>query len=71
MKIGLRDLSEILFEQMERMNDDNLSPEDFKKEIARSNSLAKLAAPAYNVADLALRVQQAYGGDLDVNAKVP
>jgi hypothetical protein len=30
-----------------------------------------LSASAVNNADLALRVKQAYGGDLDVDAQVP
>ena len=43
MKNKLIDLNNHLFEQMERLNDEGLSKEDFKKEIERAKAMTGIA----------------------------
>lgn len=43
MKNKLIDLNNHLFEQMERLNDEDLSEEDFKKEIERAKAMTGIA----------------------------
>ena len=43
MKNKLIDLNNHLFEQMERLNDEGLSEEDFKKEIERAKAMTGIA----------------------------
>jgi hypothetical protein len=40
----LNDLNDHLFEQIERLNDDELSPEDIKKEASRAQAITKVAS---------------------------
>lgn len=42
MKNKIQDLRDHLFEQMERLNDDNLSAEDLQKEIQRATAMSEL-----------------------------
>jgi hypothetical protein len=43
MKNKLSDLNDHLFEQLERLNDDDLKGEDLTREIARSQSMCTVA----------------------------
>lgn len=43
MKNTLTDLNNHLFEQLERLNDDELSDEDLNKEIKRSEAMSKIS----------------------------
>ena len=43
MKNKLIDLNNHLFEQMERLNDEDLTEEDFKKEIERAKAMTGIA----------------------------
>ena len=43
MKNTLIDLNNHLFEQMERLNDEDLSEENFKKEIERAKAMTGIA----------------------------
>mgnify|MGYP001852324580 FL=1 len=43
MKNKLIDLNNHLFEQMERLNDEDLSEENFKKEIERAKAMTGIA----------------------------
>ena len=44
MQNKLSDLNNYLFEQLERLNDDDLNEEQFKKEVARSKAISSIAS---------------------------
>ena len=48
MKNTLEDLNNHLFEQLERLNDDELMGEDLEKEISRSSAMTKVAQTIIN-----------------------
>ena len=54
MKNKLIDLNNHLFEQMERLNDDDLGGENLSEEINRSKAMSNCAAQIINNAKLAL-----------------
>lgn len=56
MKNKLPDLNNILFEQLERLNDDEAlaDPEAFERELERSKAITGLATQVVNNAKLAL-----------------
>ncbi|MBZ0165608.1 MAG: hypothetical protein K8I00_02295 [Candidatus Omnitrophica bacterium] len=57
MKNKLTDLNDHLFEQLERLNDDELTDEQLSKEIDRSKAMAGIAAHIIDNARLALDAQ--------------
>ena len=68
MKNKLIDLNNHLFEQMERLNDDDLTDEQLKKEVSRARAMEGLATNIIDNAKLALESQKfiqeyGYGGD--------
>lgn len=58
MRNTLSDLNNYLFEQMERLNDDELSGEMFEKELQRSASVSKIAESIIKNGQLALNVKK-------------
>lgn len=74
MKNTLEDLNNYLFEQLERLNDDDLSKEDFEKERKKTDSIVKVAEKIIQNGELAFRTMQhmdEYGYGLDKKRKVP
>lgn len=74
MKNTLEDLNNYLFEQLERLNDDSLSKEDFEKERKKTDSIVKVAEKIIQNGELEFRIIQhmdEYGYGLDKNRKVP
>ena len=66
----LQDLNNHLFEQLERLNDDELSEDDLNRELKRADSMTKLASQIIQNGHLALRAQEfaaEYGIGSDVN----
>lgn len=55
MKNQLIDLHNHLFAQMERLNDEDLSPEELKNEVNRSKAMSGIARDIISNADLSLR----------------
>lgn len=55
MKNKLSDLNNYLFEQLERLNDDELSEEEFKREIERSKAVTDVSNAIINNANIALK----------------
>lgn len=58
MKNTLQDLNNHLFEQLERLNDDDLSAEDLEKELRRAEGMTKIAAQIIENGALAFRTMQ-------------
>lgn len=58
MKNTLGDLNNYLFEQLERLNDDDLSAEQLEKEIRKTDSIVKVADKIIQNGELAFRTMQ-------------
>jgi len=58
----LTDLNNHLFEQMERLNDDELVPEALEIEIKRSDAMTNVATQIINNAKLAVEAEKIYSG---------
>ncbi|EHL19441.1 hypothetical protein HMPREF9628_00162 [Peptoanaerobacter stomatis] len=58
MKNTLIDLNNYLFEQIERLQDDELTEDELEKEIKKSKSIGELANTIINNASLALNTQK-------------
>lgn len=58
MKNKLIDLNNHLFEQMERLNDDDLTDDQLEKEVKRARAMEGLAANIIDNAKLALESQK-------------
>jgi hypothetical protein len=55
MKNKLTDLNNHLFEQLERLNDENLTAEDLAHEVTRTDSIVKVVEQIISNASLAVR----------------
>lgn len=58
MKNQLTDLNNHLFEQLERLNDDALTPEEIAREVTRTDAMVKVSEQIINNASIALRGAQ-------------
>lgn len=58
MKNTLSDLNNHLFEQLERLNDDELDDEQLEKEIKRSEGMTKIAEQIIKNGELALKTMK-------------
>jgi len=58
MKNKLIDLNDHLFEQMERLNDDDLSGELLQQEIGRSKAMTSISQQIIDNASLALEAEK-------------
>lgn len=58
MRNKLSDLNNYLFECIERLNDDELSNEQFEKEVEKSETIQKIAKTIIDNASLALQAQK-------------
>lgn len=67
----LNDLNEKLFEQMVKLSKDDISSEDLEKEIARSDSIIKIATVIINNGELALKAAKFKDDMLNVDNKLP
>lgn len=71
MRNKLSDLNNHLFEQLERLNDDELTDEDLSKEIKRGHAISELATNIVELNNTVLKAQKMlidYGCD-DVDLK--
>jgi len=55
MKNKLTDLNDHLFAQLEKLSDDDLTPEEIAKEITRTDAIVKVSEQIISNANLALR----------------
>ena len=58
MKNQLSDLNNILFEQLERISDDSLSPEEMELQLKRTDSIVKVSEKIIANGELAFRAIQ-------------
>lgn len=70
MKNKLNDLNNHLFEQMERLNDEDLSSEELEREIKRAKAMSSIASNIVSNAALALEAQQ-YIDEYSGHVRVP
>jgi len=56
MKNRLEDLNNLLFEQLERLNDDDASPEEVEKEIEKSKAMTQVADRILETQELAFNI---------------
>lgn len=55
MRPTMQALNAVLFEQIERINDDSLKGEELKEQVVKSKTIKELAAVLLTSADLELR----------------
>lgn len=67
----LSDLNAKLFEQMDKLSKENMNVEELEKEIARSESMIKIANVIISNGDLALRAAKFKDDMLNVDNKLP
>lgn len=58
MKNTLTDLNNVLFEQIERLNDDKLEGEDLERELRKTDSIVKVSEMIIQNGELAFRTMQ-------------
>jgi phage protein len=71
MSNTLMDLNSKLFEQMDKLSRDDLKSEELEKEIARSESMIKLAGVIISNGELALKAAKFKDDMMDANGKIP
>lgn len=67
----LADLNTKLFEQMDKLSKDDISSEELDKEMARSESMIKIANVVISNGDLALRAAKFKDDMLNADNKLP
>ncbi len=68
---SMTSLKDTLFEQLERLNDSSLSPDELKAEIDRSNAMGKLSSQIIQCGALALKAAQFRDECLSDNPSLP
>lgn len=58
MKNTLTDLNNYLFEQLERINDDSLTPEQLEQELKKTDSIVKVSEKIIETGELAFKTMQ-------------
>ena len=71
MRNGLTDLNNHLFEQLERLNEDELKGEALKEEITRSKAIENVAKQIINNGRLVLDSQKFIDDRLNVDGDLP
>lgn len=56
MRNKLTDLNDYLFEQLERLNDDSLNPEELDKEIKKAEAITNISKNIIDNANLQVKV---------------
>lgn len=69
MKNTLNDLNNHLFEEMERLSDEDLKGDELNQEIERSKAVASVGDKIIQNANLILKANVAYGSTDSIDAK--
>lgn len=70
MKNTLADLNNYLFEALERLDDDEMTEENFQKEVAKSEAITKVASHIIKAGDLSIRaLKVAHDCGIDMSTK--
>lgn len=67
----LGDLTNHLFEELERLGDESLSPEELELEIERSKAVTGVAQQVIANANTMLRAAQFQDARIDASARIP
>lgn len=70
MKNTLKDLRNYMFEQMERLNDDDLTQEALDEQLKKAEGMTKIASVIVNTADLEFKAIK-YVNEFGNNANLP
>lgn len=71
MKNTMEDLNNHLFEQLERLNDEDLAGEKLEEEINRSKAVTSVATTIIQNGSLVLEAQRLKGTFMNANTKLP
>ena len=71
MKNTLGDLNNHLFEQLERLNDEELKGEELKEEITRAKTINSVAAQIISNGSLVLEGKKLVDNRIDAESKLP
>lgn len=71
MKNTLGDLNNHLFEQLERLNDEDLKGEELEEEITRSKAINEVAKQIISNGSLVLSAKRLMDNRLDADTKTP
>lgn len=71
MNKTLGNLSDRLFEQIDKLSDEKLSQDELNKEILRAEAMVKISGVIIEAGNLALKAAQFKDNMMDINAKVP
>lgn len=71
MKNKLGDLNNHLFEQLERLNDEDIKGEKLIEEINRAKAINSVAAKIIDNASLVLEAKKAFDDTINANTKIP
>lgn len=67
----LLDLNDHLFAEMERLGNEDMTPEELEREIERSKAISDVAQQIIGNANVVLKAAQFNDKKLDANATVP
>lgn len=68
---SLGDLNNVLFEQLERLNDESLKADDLKEEISRAKAVADISSKVISNGNLVLEAAKFNDDRWDADAKLP
>jgi hypothetical protein len=71
MKNTLKDLNNHLFEQLERLNDEDLKGETLQEEIGRAKAISRIASQIIANGSLVLDAQKLRDNKINTDIKLP
>lgn len=71
MKRSLADLNEYLFDELDRLSNEDLSGDELSLEVNRSNAITRIAERVIASADIAIRALKLKEDAMDASFKLP